>query len=76
MDNNMITVFTKHSDGQLKIAYISSGATIKQFKEHMSTVHHTQIDKFSFQGRIFSESINHKLLTEIGIKDKSVIQIF
>ena len=70
-----INVFIKLEDGKLKTIKAKPDYTLKQFVSQMKKDHKIRIEGIAFDGKLFKPYQYNMTLNELGIKDKSYMQI-
>ena len=72
----MIRVFLKNKDGGKQRAFnVNPNATLKEMMEVIELVFLVKIENLSFKGKMLKSSQESEIIKDLGIKDKSVIQI-
>ena len=73
MESN-ITVYIQTEDGKHRTVKINAGATLKELKDKVQLIHLITIKSFTVRGRMLGASQEGMTLSELRIRDKSVIQ--
>ena len=71
----LIKIFLKGSDGKQRIVNIEPGSTLKKLIQQAQVSNTITIDSLTFKGKKIKEDDYEKKLSELELKNGSIIQI-